>query len=84
VDSQPKGEFGGVVQYDFGKILAGGEFIRKGSLNKPPLVVLNAIASLQAENELEESRISEFLSEAFFQTYLRQVQSPILISSRTE
>jgi hypothetical protein len=36
VVSQPDKTHGGVVQYDKGKSLDGGEFERKGSLNKPP------------------------------------------------
>jgi len=36
VVSQPDKTHGGVMQYDKGKSLDGGEFERKGSLNKPP------------------------------------------------
>jgi nucleoside phosphorylase len=62
VVSKPKSTFG-VVQYDFGKVGAEGKFIRTGSLNKPPLVLLNAIARLQAEHMLKESNIPRYLSE---------------------
>jgi nucleoside phosphorylase len=62
VASKPEGTLGGIVQYDLGK--AGEDrFTRSGSSNKPPLVLLNAISSLQAEHELEGSRIPQFLSE---------------------
>ncbi|KAK6502024.1 hypothetical protein TWF481_009842 [Arthrobotrys musiformis] len=75
VVSQPRGNFGGVIQYDVGKNLPptettgvgktvqGGELRRIGSLNKPPLVLLNAIGYLQAEHELEGSRVPQILSE---------------------
>ncbi|KAK6542442.1 hypothetical protein TWF694_006395 [Orbilia ellipsospora] len=65
VVSKPDGPFGGVVQYDFGKSTADG-FVHTGSLNKPPVVLLNAIASLQAEHELEDSKVSEYVSSAKF------------------
>jgi nucleoside phosphorylase len=62
VVSKPGQKFGGVVQYDFGKTLAGGEFIQTGSLNKPPQVLLTATASLETDHEMEESKIPQFLS----------------------
>src|SRR6478735_9858831 len=45
VVSQPDGTTGGVVQYDFGKAKASGTWERKGSLDKPPQVLLHALAS---------------------------------------
>jgi nucleoside phosphorylase len=63
VVSKSENTFGGVVQYDFGKTGAEGQFTRTGSLNKPPLVLLNAIASLRAEHEVEDSKIPQFLSD---------------------
>ena len=65
VVSRPDKTFGGVVQYDFGKVGIDGKFTRSGSLNKPPLVLLNAVASLQADHELEESKIPRYLQETF-------------------
>lgn len=61
VVSKPDGTLGGVVQHDFGKIGLNGKFVRSGSLNKPPPVLLKAIASLQAEHELEPSKIPDYL-----------------------
>jgi hypothetical protein len=52
VVSQPDKTHGGVVQYDKGKRLEGGEFERKGSLNQPPSLLLAALASLQAQHEV--------------------------------
>ncbi|KAL3473093.1 hypothetical protein BJX99DRAFT_261640 [Aspergillus californicus] len=36
VVSSPTGQYGGVVQYDYGKTMANGRFIHTGMLNKPP------------------------------------------------
>src|ERR1700727_2318514 len=63
VVSKPTGDFGGVVQYDFGKTVGQGAFERTGRLNKPPQMLLPAIARLQADQMMETSRIPEFLSE---------------------
>ena len=48
VVSQPGDIHGGVVQSDLGKSLDGGRFIRKGSLDKPPSLLLTAVSSLQS------------------------------------
>jgi nucleoside phosphorylase len=63
VVSEPTGEFGGVVQYDFGKTVGQGVFERTGRLNRPPQILLTAIAGLQADRMMETSRIPHFLSE---------------------
>jgi nucleoside phosphorylase len=62
VVSKPTGDFGGVVQYDFGKTVGQGVFERTGRLNKPPQILLTAISKLQADQMMEASRIPEFLS----------------------
>ncbi|KAK6348667.1 hypothetical protein TWF718_006455 [Orbilia javanica] len=62
VISQPGKASGGVIQYGLGTTMGKDEFIQTGSLNKPPPVLLNAIANLQAEHEIEESRVSGILS----------------------
>ncbi|KAM0347231.1 hypothetical protein ACHAP4_011438, partial [Fusarium culmorum] len=61
VVSQPDGTTGGVVQYDLGKATANGGWERKGSLDKPPPVLLHALASLQAEHEIEPSKVPDLL-----------------------
>ncbi|CAF3619940.1 unnamed protein product, partial [Fusarium graminearum] len=61
VVSQPDGTTGGVVQYDLGKAKANGGWERKGSLDKPPPVLLHALASLQAEHEIEPSKVPDLL-----------------------
>jgi nucleoside phosphorylase len=62
VVSQPDKTHGGVVQYDKGKSLEGCQFERKGSLNKPPSLLLTALASLQAQHEVYGSQISTYLT----------------------
>ncbi|KAH7490457.1 hypothetical protein FOMA001_g2259 [Fusarium oxysporum f. sp. matthiolae] len=61
VVSQPDGTTGGVVQYDFGKAKANGAWERKGSLDKPPLVLLSALGRLQAQHEQAPSKVPELL-----------------------
>ncbi|KAK8054716.1 hypothetical protein PG994_009783 [Apiospora phragmitis] len=50
VISQPAGQHGGVVQYDFGKTGPGGRIARTGSLNAPPTILLNALSKLRAND----------------------------------
>ncbi|MCJ1230398.1 hypothetical protein MMC12_007072 [Toensbergia leucococca] len=63
VVSKPMGTSGGVIQYDFGKTVEEGRFVRTGSLNRPPDVLLNALSSLQSEHMMEEPRFLNYLSE---------------------
>ena len=51
------------MQYDFVKTIAQGVFDHSGRLNRPPQILLTAIARLQADRMMEASRIPEFLSE---------------------
>ncbi|KAH8658346.1 nucleoside phosphorylase domain-containing protein, partial [Xylariales sp. PMI_506] len=44
---------GGVFQYDFGKTIQDGEFRYTGSLNQPPLLLLNAVATLSGRYEAD-------------------------------
>ena len=54
-----------VVQYDFGKSLQGNKFIRNGGkLDKPPRVMLNAVARLQGQHVRKGSTIRQLLEEA--------------------
>ncbi|KAF3929056.1 hypothetical protein ABW20_dc0104296 [Dactylellina cionopaga] len=52
-----------VVQYDYGKTVREGRFERMGSLNKPPDLLLNAIAHLEAKHKRIKSQTPEILSE---------------------
>jgi nucleoside phosphorylase len=45
--SEPTGNHGSVVQWDFGKTEQGGEFRRTGMLNRPPEVLLHALQALK-------------------------------------
>lgn len=58
VVSKPIGIFGGVVQYDFGKTIDKGVFKRTGFLNKPPRVLLKALASLETKCLLEGNQLT--------------------------
>lgn len=62
VVSKPMGGCGGVVQYDYGKLLSG-RFERTGMLNQPPQILLRALSKLQASHLTEESQIPRLLSE---------------------
>ncbi|KAL4816107.1 hypothetical protein BDW67DRAFT_191259 [Aspergillus spinulosporus] len=72
VVSRPEGTLGGVVQFDRGKstsISAAdtdsyncSRFVRTGALNKPPLVLLNALAELEAEHEVEGSKVPLYIT----------------------
>lgn len=65
VVSVPTGQESGVVQYDFGKTLKDGKLHRQGSLNNPPLVLLNAVNFLIASHQKAQ--------EPRFRTYLTQI-----------
>lgn len=61
VVGQPAGQHGGVIQYAKGKLQE--TFVRKGSLNKPPLLLLTALSTLQADHEINESQMPVYLEE---------------------
>ena len=63
VISKPDGTSGGVIQYDFGKTVQEGRFVRTGSLNRPPTVLLGAVNTLQAKHLMEEPEHTRHLSE---------------------
>ena len=63
VVSKPTGTFGGVIQYDFGKTIQEGKFTRTGSLNKPPDVLLTALANIEAKHMMESHELAKYLSE---------------------
>jgi nucleoside phosphorylase len=62
VVSQPTETSGGLIQYDSGKALSGGQFKRTGMLNRPPKVLLTALATLQAHHLTEDSQSVGFIS----------------------
>jgi ankyrin repeat protein/nucleoside phosphorylase len=57
VISQPRGGYGGVVQYDFGKTGSDGLRTRTGFLNAPPAVLLTAVANLQSSISVGKSNV---------------------------
>ncbi|RLL95993.1 hypothetical protein CFD26_106093 [Aspergillus turcosus] len=61
--SQPQGSNGGVIQYDLYKAKAGNQRESRAFLNRPPEVLLKALARLQAEHERRPSRVPEFLAQ---------------------
>jgi nucleoside phosphorylase len=63
VVSKPTGTFGGVIQYDFGKTVQEDKFVRTGSLNKPPELLLSAAANLEAKHMMENHVLAKYLSE---------------------
>jgi nucleoside phosphorylase len=65
VVGQPKGQFGGVVQYDFGKTEKDGSFKRTSSLNEPPKVLLHSLQSLQTKHLRKGNGIMEVLAAMF-------------------
>ncbi|KAN0071119.1 hypothetical protein V8E54_010550 [Elaphomyces granulatus] len=62
VVSNPESGHGGVVQYDFGKTMEEGKFIKTRSLDKPPTAVRSAVSKLRARHESEGSAIGEYIS----------------------
>jgi nucleoside phosphorylase len=68
VVSYPQGTFGGVIQYDMGKVVAGGEFERNGSLNSPPRALLTAASTMRAAELRDEPRYLEYLQSAIGRT----------------
>lgn len=61
VVSKPGSKGGGVIQYDYGRTVGKGEFMRTGSLNAPPEVLLSALSNLQANHLLNKSNISRHI-----------------------
>ncbi|KUL82103.1 hypothetical protein ZTR_10072 [Talaromyces verruculosus] len=49
VVSKPTGKYGGVIQYDYGKTVRGGQLEQMGMLNCPPPGLLTHIAQIQAD-----------------------------------
>ncbi|KAF2463341.1 purine and uridine phosphorylase [Lindgomyces ingoldianus] len=62
VVSRPGKSDGGVIQYDFGRTIAEGRFIRSGTLNAPPAALLNAVSALQARYNLWGHELAKYFS----------------------
>jgi hypothetical protein len=63
VVSRPTATFGGVVQFDRGKILPNGQFERARALSKPPVVLIANVQRLEAQHRRVGNQISKYLSE---------------------
>jgi nucleoside phosphorylase len=63
VVSRPTGQFGGVIQYDFGKALSGGKFERIGSLNKPPTALMTAVSAVRTRHDVGGPTFLDYLSD---------------------
>lgn len=63
VVGEPCESSGGVIQYDFGKTIEGGTFSHKGSLNRPPDVLLAAVSRLKADHYRGEPKFESYIKE---------------------
>lgn len=63
VVGKPTRDFGGVVQYDYGKAMTGGHLERTGVLNKPPTILLTAMTALQSAHIANKSRIPDLIAD---------------------
>lgn len=61
VVSQPDGTTGGICQYDLYKAKLGNKLERKGFLGRPPTVLLNALARIQAVHEKQDPKVYCFI-----------------------
>jgi nucleoside phosphorylase len=62
VVSQPERQFGGVMQYDTGERREGRRFLRTGSLNTPPTVLLAALQKLKSNHQRGINKCAEYLN----------------------
>lgn len=60
--SIPRDDHPGVLQYDFGKYEQD-EFVQKGTLNKPPPILINADGALEEDEMMDESLLWEVLED---------------------
>jgi nucleoside phosphorylase len=59
----PGTQHGAVVQWDFGKTIAGGEFIHRGIMHDPPPLLLTAINTLRAQSAFGSPALQTYLSQ---------------------
>jgi nucleoside phosphorylase len=62
VVSVPRATSGGIIQYDLGKTVRGGQFHRVGSLNGPPPALLTAVARLRAKHLTKGDELLKHIS----------------------
>ena len=63
VVSTPADQYGGVAQYDLGKALKDGQWLRIGFLNSPPAVLKSTISKLISIHQVQGHKIQQYLSE---------------------
>ncbi|GFF37577.1 G. violaceus kinesin [Aspergillus udagawae] len=63
---------GGVIQYDYGKTLSGEHFQRTGSLNKPPPILLKAVAQLESDYMTGKNPVSQIIGDALQKEEIRR------------
>ncbi|KAK2795636.1 hypothetical protein FQN51_000393 [Onygenales sp. PD_10] len=63
VVEEPKGRFGGIIQYDFGKAVKDHNIVRTGALNRPPDVLLSAVSRLKADHYRGQRKLEKYLEE---------------------
>ncbi|GIJ87417.1 hypothetical protein Asppvi_006323 [Aspergillus pseudoviridinutans] len=76
VVSKPTATSGGVIQYDYGKTLSGGHFQRTGSLNKPPPILLKAVAQLESDYMTGKNLVSKIIGDALQKEETRKFSRP--------
>ena len=79
VACHPENEYGGVVQYDFGKNTPSG-FQRTGFLNAPPMILLSALVKLRANPIDHLAKLSTIVSSF---SHLREVAGPDVLFEPT-
>ncbi|KAL6229422.1 hypothetical protein BDW75DRAFT_245754 [Aspergillus navahoensis] len=62
VVSKPTNISGGVIQYDYGKTLHNGHVLQTRSLNKPPPILLKAIAQMESNYMLGRAFLSDIMA----------------------
>lgn len=53
----------GVIQYDFGRTVAEGRFVRDTILNAPPQILLSAVNTVIAKHKIQHRKMDSILSE---------------------
>ncbi|KAL5043112.1 hypothetical protein BDW71DRAFT_210570 [Aspergillus fruticulosus] len=77
VVSKPGGKHGGVIQYDYGKAVQGGQFEPTGILNQPPQVLLTHMSQLEAKQITGEDAILKIVGAVLEQNpNMREIFSP--------
>ncbi|KAL4781230.1 violaceus kinesin [Aspergillus varians] len=72
VVSKPTYTASGVIQYDYGKSLQSGQFHRTGSLNKPPPLLLKAIAQMESDYMLGKASLSDIMASSLQKEEVRE------------